>query len=87
MSYTFKNLVFKKLKFLSTFYFLVADTLLYKRLCPFVGLSVDPLLPWSKLKSGKMSVFEYLLHIVGCLEGLGYGWGLDVPAHPSATIL
>ena len=65
----------------SIFMFLVADTPLYKRLCPSVCWSVGPSVGPSRiieLNCGKM--FE-------CGGGLGCGWGLDAPANPSAMLL
>ena len=63
--------------------FLVAGTQFYKRLCPSVGPSVMV----NELKSGKTSVFNTLCVCLSVAGGLGCGWGLDVPAHLSATIL
>ena len=79
----------KKLRF-----FLVADMQLFKRLCPSVGPSVC----WSvgllvrrssviKLKSGKTNVLDTFCVCLSVGGGLGYEWGLNAPAHPSATIL
>ena len=75
--------------------FLVADTQLYKRLCPSVGpsvrRSVGPLVRENESKSGKSSVLEAFFVCVcvrrGVRWGVGCGWGLAAPAHPSATIL
>ena len=64
--------------------FLVADTQLYKRLCPSVGRSVGRSVMVIELK---MSVFDALCVSLSVGGGLGCGWGLDAPAHPSATIL
>ena len=51
--------------------FLVADTQLYKRLCP----------------CGKTRTFDTFCICLSVGGGFGCGWGLDAPAHPSATIL
>ena len=62
------------------------------------ALSVRPLVRWSvgplvrrsgviELKSGKTSVFDTFCVCLSVGGGLGCGWGLDAPAHPSATIL
>ena len=78
--------------------FLVADTQLYKRLCPSVGPlvrpSFGPLIRPSVMigsKSGKTSVLDtFCVFVCGGGWGgveLGCGWGLDAPAQPSATIL
>ena len=70
--------------------FLVADTQLYKRLCPSVRWSVGPLVRPSEvieLKSVKMSVFDIFFVCLSVGGGFGCGWGLDAPAHPSVTIL
>ena len=66
---------------------LVADTQLYKRFCPSVHLSVGPLEAVIELKSGEMSVLDTFCVCLSVGDGLGCGWGLDAPAHPSATIL
>ena len=73
--------------------FLVADTQLYKRLCP----SVRPLVRWSvgpsvrrRSSSWKVWKWAFSIFFFVCLSvggGFGCGWGLDAPAHPSATIL
>jgi len=68
--------------------FLVADTQLYKRLCPSVRWFRD-----ARVENAHL--WYCSCHLVcGCvsawhewLERLGWGWGLDAPAHPSATIL
>ena len=60
--------------------FLVADTQLYRRLCQSVGPSVRE----HESKSGETRVLEAFCEPV---RGVRYGWGLDAPAHPSATIL
>ena len=68
--------------------FLVADTQLYKRLCPSVGPSVGSLVRWSVRHGDRVEKWENERFRV-CLSvgsGLGCGWGLDAPAHPSATI-
>ena len=54
---------------------LVADTQLYERLCPYVGLLVEKQV--------------FFLFYGGICVGGGHriGWGLDAPAHPFATIL
>ena len=64
--------------------FLVADTQLYKRLCPSVRPSVGPSVIVIELKT---SVFDTFCVCLSVGPGLGCGWGLDAPAHPSATIL
>ena len=57
--------------------FLVADTQLHKRRCPSFGPSVRRSVDlW---KSAKMSVLD---GFCVCVRGMGYGWGLDAPAHP-----
>ena len=70
-------------------YFLVADTQLYKRLCPSVGLSVrpsvrrsvGPLVREHESKSGKTSVLEAFCVCV-CV-GRRVGWGVGyVPTRP-----
>ena len=70
------------------FFFLVADTQLYKRLCPSVHLSVGPSVRERKLKSGKTSVLEAFWVCVYVGMGVGSGvrsrWGLAGPAHASA---
>ena len=70
--------------------FFSCEKQLYKRLCP----SVHWLVGWSvrghESKSGKTSVLDTFcvcLCVEGVWMGLGCGWGLDAPAHPSATIL
>ena len=76
--------------------FLVADSQLYKRLCP----SVRPLVRWSvtlELKTRKTRIYDAAVVTLcvcvcqcvggGLGVGLGWGWGLDAPAHPSTTIL
>ena len=67
--------------------FLVADTQLYKRLCPSVRHSIGPSVMVIELKSGKTSVFDTFCVCLSVGGGLGCGWGLDASAHPSATIL
>ena len=67
--------------------FLVAETQLYKRHCPSVGPSVGPSEAVIELKSGEMSVLDTFCVCLSVGGGLGCGWGLDAPAHPSATIL
>ena len=66
--------------------FLVADTQLYRRLCP----SVHPLVHWS-VGSGyrfdETSIFDTFCEGLSVGGGLGCEWGLDAPAHSSATIL
>ena len=66
---------------------LVADTQLYKRLCPSVGPSVGPSEAVIELKSGETSVLDTFCVCLSVGGGLGCGWGSDAPAHPSATIL
>ena len=66
--------------------FLVADTQLYKRLCPSVHPSVRPSVVIES-KSGKTSVLDTFCVGLSVGDGFGCGWGLDAPAHPSATIL
>ena len=67
-------------------FFLVADTQLYKRLCPSVGPSVRPSV-MIESKSGKTSILDTSCVGLSVGDGLGDGWGLAAPAHPSATIL
>ena len=67
--------------------FLVSDTQLYKRLCPSVGPLVRLSEAVIELKSGETSVLETFCLYLSVGGGLGCGWGLDAPAHPSATIL
>ena len=72
--------------------FSVADTQLYKRLCPSAGPSLCPLIRRSICFSVDTSrkVRKWAYYVVGfcvCVGDMGYGWGLDAPAHPSATIL
>ena len=68
--------------------FLVADTQLYKRLCPSVRPSVGPSVrPSVMVIELKTSVFDTFFVCLSVGGGLGCGWGLDAPAHPSATIL
>ena len=67
------------------------DTQLYKRLCLFVGRlvgwSVVPLVCWSvEVIEWKSDVFDTYCVGLSLGGGLGCGWGLDTPAHPSATI-
>ena len=72
--------------------FLVADTQLYKRLCPsvsllvrwYVGLLVRWSLvrPWTQVKKRANEHFRWFL----CMD-VGCEWGLDAPVHLSATIL
>ena len=70
---------------------LVAYTQLYKKLCPSVGPSVHTSVREHESKSGKMSVLETFYVCVcvvkGVGRGVGCGWRLAAPAHPSATIL
>ena len=59
------------------FQFLVADTQLYKRLCPSVGRSVGPLVgPWTRVEKGGNERFRTFLVADSCISA---------PAHPSAT--
>ena len=71
--------------------FLVADTQLYKRLCPSVRpsvcRSVRRSLEMIESKSWKTSVLEAFWVCVCVGRGVGCGWWLAAPAHPSATIL
>ena len=60
--------------------FLVGDTQIYKSLCPYFGRSVMVI----ELKMNVFDTFGVCLSVGG---GLGCGWRLDAPAHPSATIL
>ena len=76
-------ILLKKLRF---HFFLVADTQLYKRLCPSVGPSVRRSVV-IELKRGKTSVFDTFCVCLSVGSGFGCGWGLDAPAHPSTTIL
>ena len=55
---------------------------LYRKVCQLVCRSVV-----IELKSGKTSVFDTYYVCLRVGGGLGCGWGLDAPAHPSATIL
>ena len=66
--------------------FLVADTYLYKRLCPSVRWSVGRSVgPWTRVEKWGNERFRcFLCMWVG---DLWCGLGLDAPAHPSATIL
>ena len=69
------------------FFLLVADTQLYKRLCPSVrrsvGLSVDPSM---MIESIRQEQAFQILFVYVCL-GWGVERGVDDPAHPSATIM
>ena len=69
--------------------FLVADTQLYKRLClpvcPSVRLSVRQSIRQS-IRHGDRVENKHFRYFFVCLS-LGVGWGMDAPAHPSATIL
>ena len=76
-----KLISFKSMLYFSTF--LVADTQLYKRLCPSVGWLEAVI----ELKSGEIGVLDTFCVCLSIGGGLGCGWGLDAPAHPSATIL
>ena len=69
--------------FLFFFNSLVADTQLYRRLCPSIGPSVSPFVCEHESKSRKVSALDACVW----LGGVGPKWGLDAPAHPSATIL
>ena len=53
--------------------FLVADTQLYKRLCPSVGRSVEVI----ESKSGKTSVLEAFVYVSVLEGGLGGALGVD----------
>ena len=66
------------------FAFLVADTQLYERLFPSVGPSVCRRAWMEKWKNERFEAF-CVCFCVG--KGVGCGWGLAAPAHPSATIL
>ena len=58
--------------------FLVADTQLFKRLCPSIRRSIS---------NDRVEMWKNK-HFCECLFVMDrYGWGLDAPAHPSATIL
>ena len=48
---------------------------------PSVGPSIRPLVSQPESKVEKTSIVD------ACVRGLGRGWGLDAPAHPSVTIL
>ena len=71
--------------------FLVADTKLYKRLCPSlgpsVGRSVRPLVREHESKSGKMSVLKRFVYVsvlervLGGVLGVDRGW-LPLPTRP-----
>ena len=71
--------------------FLVADTQLYKRLCPSIRRSVHPSVRVNESKSGQTSVLEAFCVCVCVVRwvgwGIGCGWGLAAPPHPSVTIL
>ena len=72
--------------------FLVADTQLYKRLCPSIGPSVGPSVrPCQRVEKWETSGLEAFCVCVCVGRGVGWsvgcGWGLAAPAHPSATIL
>ena len=67
--------------------FLVADTQLYNIEALSVRPSLGPLEAVIELKSGETSVLDTFCVCLGVEGGLGCGWGLDAPAHPSATIL
>ena len=54
------------------FLFLVGNTQFYKRLCPFVGLSVGPVVRQHESKSWKISVLE-VGKGVGCWVWMGVG--------------
>ena len=64
--------------------FLVADTQLYKRLCQSVRPSVRPSVMVIELKTSVFDTFCVCFSVGG---GLGCGWELDAPAHPSPKIL
>ena len=81
--------------------FLVADTKFYKRLCPSVGSlvrqsrsSCHARVVTLELKTQKriFMMLKLVLFVCECVGGglgvwWGSGWGLDSPAHPSATLL
>ena len=58
--------------------FLVADTLLYKRLCPSAHLSVCPSVHWSvrecESKSGETSILEAFYHNFMYMSVMERGW-------------
>ena len=60
--------------------FLVADTQLYKRLCPSIGQSVDPSIREHKSKSRKVSAFDASVPLGGAFGPNG-GW-MPRPTHP-----
>ena len=60
-------------------FFLLTDTQLYKRLCT---PSVRPSVGNDRVKKWRSECFRYFLCMFVC-----FGWRLDAPAHPSATIL
>ena len=64
---------------------------LSKRHCPSVGLSVTLELSCSSRNAKKrlFMMLQLVLFVCDCVGGGlgGCGWGLDAPAHPSATIL
>ena len=62
--------------------FLVADTQLYKRLWPSVCRSIS-----TSRKVGKWAFLKTFCVCLSVSRVLGCRWGLDAPAHPSATIL
>ena len=62
-------------------FFLIADSI-RGFVCPSVGPSMV-----IESKSGKTSVLDTFCVCLTVGGGLGCGWGLDAPAHPSATIL
>ena len=49
--------------------------------------SIGPSEAVIELKSGEMSVLDTFCVCLSVSGGLGCGWGLEAPAHPSATIL
>ena len=79
--------------------FLVADTQLYKRLCPSVCWSIGPLVRYARdvtlaVKTRKTCIHGAAVDFVCgwvCWKGVGgvvgVSLGLDAPAQPSATIL
>ena len=87
----YKSLKYIRLPVMNSPPFSVADTQLYKRLCPSLGRLVRRSVEVTESKSGKTSVLEAFCVCVcvgkGVGSGVGCGWGSAAPTHPSATIL
>ena len=67
-------------------FFSVSGKRLYQRLCPSVALFVSLFVAsihGHKSKSAKMNVLDACV----CGRGVEFGWGFDVPAHPSNDIV